>query len=309
MRVSNEILVSFSVCLLPHVFADFDELALKDRKRALVKLFHLIGHLRDIDPQIDNQSPHSLTLDQISMVYSLSFLRPELSPTYPNSKMLLHLHKYQAVGLSFMLAKECGQHQSDTEYLSPFWQRLQFLDGSPFYFSPYSGQLSLSFPKPHHCSGGILADEMGLGKTIQMLSLIHSNRTFTSSIKSTLIICPLNLMAQWKSEIERCFDSSVMSVCYFYNSKNRNLITEQYLSSADAPDIILTTFDTLGSEHQKGASPLYDVKWHRVVLDEAHYIKEKDTKKAKACYALEASYRWAITGTPIINKLEYTILT
>lgn len=107
----------------------------------------------------------------------------------------------------------------------------QVVDQPCFYMNPYSGDLSLDFPvQEQHCLGGILADEMGLGKTIQMLSLIHSHRSesdedashFSRSIPSvnnlprlpssatavvsaprtTLVVAPMSLLAQWQSEAE-----------------------------------------------------------------------------------------------------------
>lgn len=67
-------------------------------------------------------------------------------------------------------------------------------------------------PVENHTRGGILADEMGLGKTIEILSLIHTNRFVKTDkdhrhIPSTLIICPLNVLDQWKSEALACISS------------------------------------------------------------------------------------------------------
>jgi DNA repair protein RAD5 len=163
------------------------------------------------------------------------------------------------------------------------------------------------FPKEQQTQGGILADDMGLGKTIEILALIHSNRFNASTTSSadlgsshaTLIVCPLNLIGQWRDEVERCFKN--MSVEIYYGDEKRKTF-----SKSSDPMIVITTYGTLASEHSSNnrSNGLFSCHWHRVVLDEAHYIKEKGTKAAKACYALSASNRWCVTGTPVVNQLD-----
>ncbi|KAL3423310.1 DNA repair protein RAD5 [Phlyctema vagabunda] len=213
-----------------------------------------------------------------------------------------------------------------------------------FYVNPYSGELSLKFPvQEQHCLGGILADEMGLGKTIEMMSLVHSHKsdiatrfqgkgTAMSSVNSlprlpanstsvedapctTLVVAPMSLLAQWQSEAENASkDGTMKSIVYYGADKTANL---QALcceaNAASAPNVIITSYGVVLSEFNQVAAKggdrgshggLFSLKFFRVILDEAHHIKNRQSKTAKACYEIAAEHRWALTGTPIVNRLE-----
>lgn len=230
-----------------------------------------------------------------------------------------------------------------------------------FYMNPYSGDLSLDFPvQEQNCLGGILADEMGLGKTIQMLSLIHSHRSeiddFTlphskpaasvnnlprlpvsttgivSAPRTTLVIAPMSLLAQWQSEAENAskegrlipspsfiahtylFATGTLKSMVYYGADKvadlRTLCCEANTSTA--PDVVITSYGVILSEYTQMTSKktgidsrgLFSLNWFRVILDEAHTIKNRQSKTARACYELSAEHRWVLTGTPIVNKLE-----
>jgi DNA repair protein RAD5 len=111
------------------------------------------------------------------------------------------------------------------------------------------------------------------------------------------------LISQWQEEAERCFPKIRNPATIYYGSERKPL--------TDNSLIIITTYGTLSSEFASNPeSILFKTNWWRIVLDEAHLIKEKSTKTAKACYGLKAENRWAVTGTPIINKLDdlYSII-
>ncbi|KAI1503326.1 RAD5-like protein [Biscogniauxia marginata] len=244
-------------------------------------------------------------------------------------------------------ARETSMHPLWEEYAWPLKdvddEDLPRVEGQDsFYVNPYSGEMSLEFPvQEQHCLGGILADEMGLGKTIQMLSLIHSHKSeavvgntaakidsvnrlarlpssshgVLSAPKTTLVIAPMSLLAQWQSEAENASkDGTLKSMVYYGTDKTDNLralCCDASLSSA--PDVVITSYGVVLSEFNQIASRngnkdlhngLFSLSFFRIILDEAHTIKNRQSKTAKACYELSAEHRWVLTGTPIVNRLE-----
>ncbi|PWY67184.1 hypothetical protein BO70DRAFT_323855 [Aspergillus heteromorphus CBS 117.55] len=201
-----------------------------------------------------------------------------------------------------------------------------------FYVNPYSGELSIDFPvQEQHCLGGILADEMGLGKTIEMLSLVHSHRTLpetpsdlvrlprpssgvVSAPYTTLVIAPTSLLSQWESEALKASQPGTLKTLMYYGAdKNINLKELCAAGNAAAPNLIITSYGVVLAEYRQHLSTilsqvapggLFSVDFFRIIIDEAHMIKNRQSKTAKACYELKATHRWVLTGTPIVNRLE-----
>ncbi|KAF2196909.1 hypothetical protein GQ43DRAFT_404132 [Delitschia confertaspora ATCC 74209] len=169
--------------------------------------------------------------------------------------------------------------------------------------------------------GGILADDMGLGKTIQSLALIISNprpgkdeppensrnKILPAVGKGTLIVAPLALIKQWESEINTKVTKDHSLRVLVHHGPNRTKSGDKLKQY----DVVITTYQCLQSEHS-GSSDLeggikkgcFGVHWYRVILDEAHTIKNRNAKCTKACYDLRAHYRWCLTGTPMQNNLD-----
>nr|POE62383.1 dna repair protein rad5 [Quercus suber] len=212
-----------------------------------------------------------------------------------------------------------------------------------FYVNPYSGELSLDFPvQEQTCLGGILADEMGLGKTIEMLSLIHShpspeqqaaaesagidsvnslprlsntNSAVQRAPATTLVVAPMSLLAQWASEAAKASKEGTLKILVYYGSeKSANLQTLcNPANVASAPNLIITSYGVVLSEFNAVAAKggdrgshggLFSLEYWRVILDEAHFVKNRQSKTAKACYELAGTHRWVLTGTPIVNRLS-----
>jgi superfamily II DNA or RNA helicase len=128
--------------------------------------------------------------------------------------------------------------------------------------------------------GALLADDMGLGKTLQVLAAVRGR---------TLVVAPTSVLHNWALEAARFRPGLSVSV---YHGPRRTL--------DPTADLTLTTYavaridqDVLGA-----------VRWGTVVLDEAQAIKNPQSQVARAVFRLDASWRVALTGTPVENRLD-----
>ena len=170
--------------------------------------------------------------------------------------------------------------------------------------------------------GGILADEMGLGKSVQLISLLVARAQEARGVGPSLIVCPSSLVYNWLAEFER-FAPGLSVAAVVGNAAERKVIRGRAFSAYDAQlaaaagtadtsnaphagdhfspvDVLVTSYDLARID-----SPDYAGReFYLCALDEAQYIKNPATLTTRAIKRLGARHRFALTGTPMENRLS-----
>lgn len=143
---------------------------------------------------------------------------------------------------------------------------------------------------------GILADDMGLGKTLQMITLFQALKEEDKANDVLgLVICPASLVYNWENELHK-FAPDLSTQVISGAAKERRTMIEK----GSGEDIWITSYDLLKRDVEWYQNRHFDVQ----VIDEAQYIKNASTKVAKAVKNISSSTRFALTGTPIENRLS-----
>jgi hypothetical protein len=146
--------------------------------------------------------------------------------------------------------------------------------------------------------GACLADDMGLGKTIQILSLLLVlKRQAAGERRPSLLVAPASLLANWASEIER-FTPGLKALIAHPSALPAAELKTLAPERVSGADLVITSYGSL-----LRVPWIAEAAWHLVVLDEAQAIKNPDAKQTRTVKGLKARARFALTGTPIENRL------
>ncbi|KAF9692439.1 hypothetical protein EKO04_009360 [Ascochyta lentis] len=185
--------------------------------------------------------------------------------------------------------------------------------------------------------GGILAEEMGLGKTVELIALIsHHKRpnldgkvfdanagAHVRTSGATLIITPPSILEQWRSEIHT--HAPHLKVFHYKGLPPSSASKKEHATATVEElmryDVVLTTYGVLSKEihyatpppdrssrhqrrHERRKSPLVEISWWRVCLDEAQMVESGVSNAAKVARVIPRCNAWAVSGTPLRKDVQ-----
>ena len=162
--------------------------------------------------------------------------------------------------------------------------------------------------------GGILADDMGLGKTLQVITLLtafYQEKTEQKAAGNegsgselplpSLIVCPASLVYNWGQEFAR-FSPEIRVLLIAGTAKERQeqLEEQMRMEASEGAQVIITSYDLLKRDRAAYLGRTFEYE----IIDEAQVIKNAKTQGAKAVKEISANVRFALTGTPVENRLS-----
>ncbi|MEY8518000.1 DEAD/DEAH box helicase [Lachnospiraceae bacterium 29-84] len=297
------------------------ELSLNSEKMPLSELAEILSSYQKKRKYYRLKNGDFLNMDEDGLAV-LSNIQENLSiPAKEWKTGVIRLPKFRALYLDGELKEQNGFYAHKNREFKALVRNMKTVEDNDFEI-PKSLDLVLReyqkqgflWLKTLHANGfgGILADDMGLGKTLQIIAFLLSEWELAEpgegagdggdagtedgeSHKFALIVCPASLVYNWKSEIER-FAPQLSAVAVAGTAAER----ETAIRAPGTGRILVTSYDLL----KRDLDFYKECRFCFEIIDEAQYIKNHNTKAAKAVKEIAASFRVALTGTPIENRLS-----
>ena len=143
--------------------------------------------------------------------------------------------------------------------------------------------------------GACLADDMGLGKTPQLIAFLLYLQEQKALTQPTLVVCPTSVLGNWEREVKK-FAPSLKVMIHHGDKRSKG---EGFVKEVQKHEIVITSYALT----YRDIKVFESISWQGVVLDEAQNVKNSDAKQSQAVRQLKASFKIALTGTPVENRL------
>jgi SNF2 family DNA or RNA helicase len=144
--------------------------------------------------------------------------------------------------------------------------------------------------------GACLADDMGLGKTIEFIAFLLHLKEQNSLENPVLLVCPTSVLGNWEREVKKF--SPTLKVMVHHGDKRAK--GKNFAKIIQDKNLVITSYPLTFRDEKE----LQGVTWQGLVLDEAQNIKNPDAKQSKTVRNINASFKIALTGTPVENRLS-----
>jgi SNF2 family DNA or RNA helicase len=144
--------------------------------------------------------------------------------------------------------------------------------------------------------GACLADDMGLGKTIELIAFLLHLQEEEQLLAPVLLVCPTSVLGNWEREVKK-FGSTLKTIVHHGDKRAKG---KPLVKALGDRHLVITSYSLV----YRDLKDLKQIKWQGVVLDEAQNIKNPIAKQSQAVRDLDASFRIALTGTPVENRLS-----
>ncbi|KAM9299290.1 chromodomain-helicase-DNA-binding protein 5 [Gastrophryne carolinensis] len=251
-------------------------------------------------------------------------------PDYENLKQAYWDHRELMLGEDIRIPTKFRKNRKSKEEnekppLTPIVDPTVKFDKQPWYINATGGTLhpyqleGLNWLRFSWAQGTdtILADEMGLGKTVQTIVFLYSLYKEGHSKGPYLVSAPLSTIINWEREFEM-WAPEFYVVTYTGDKESRAVIRENEFSFEDNAikggrkvfrmkkeaqikfHVLLTSYELITIDH----AILGSIEWACLVVDEAHRLKNNQSKFFRVLNSYKIDYKLLLTGTPLQNNLE-----
>ena len=144
--------------------------------------------------------------------------------------------------------------------------------------------------------GACLADDMGLGKSIELIAFLLHLQEKDALEAPTLLVCPTSVLGNWEREVKK-FGPTLKLLVHHGDKRAKG---KAFATAIKGKNLIITSYALVFRD----AKEIQGIKWQGLVLDEAQNIKNSESKQSKTVREIEASFKIALTGTPVENRLQ-----